>query len=109
MSQPFAVIQTTFEDDEESDEDENADFDDGMDCKNPDDEMEITDEVEGGNKGREKAARLEAMRAEKEELDLPGRARFKRESPIWKGLMRSKGQSLAIYRLILSKQKSKLT
>lgn len=80
-----------------------------MDSNNTDDEIKGTDEVRGGNAGIEKAARIEAMRAEKEELDLPGRAKFKRESPIWKGLMRSKGESPAIHGLVLPNQKLKLT
>lgn len=38
-----------------------------------------------------KQAMFEQMQKEKAELDLPGRAKYKRESPIWKGLLRSKG------------------
>jgi hypothetical protein len=63
-----------------------------MNDKPSDDEMNGTGKQEDGKEGMEKAARIEAMRAEKEELDLPARAKFKRESPIWKGLLRSKGQ-----------------
>lgn len=38
-----------------------------------------------------KQAMFDQMQKEKAELDLPGRAKYKRESPIWKGLLRSKG------------------
>lgn len=84
VSEPFAVIQTTFEDDdgEEDEEDESSD-----------DSMNSTD-AEGQDKlaVAEKAKKIQAMKAEKEELNLPERAKFKRESPVWKGLMRSKGK-----------------
>ncbi|AFR95285.2 cobalamin synthesis protein [Cryptococcus neoformans C23] len=76
VSKPFCILQTTLEDDEDQDSDE----------EDEDDEMiqELTEE-EG------KQAMFEQMQKEKAELDLPGRAKYKRESPIWKGLLRSKG------------------
>lgn len=99
VSQPFAVIQTTYEDDGDSDDgsDEDGDSysDDDMDCKRSDN---VTESEESSNREAvESAAKIEVMRAEKEELDLPARAKFKRESPVWKGLMRSKGEFGAMY------------
>lgn len=38
----------------------------------------------------------------KADLDLPGRAKFKRESPVWKGLLRSKGKQNSSIAILLA-------
>jgi hypothetical protein len=43
------------------------------------------------DKAKEKSETLARLQAEKAALDLPARAAFKRVSPVWKGLLRSKG------------------
>lgn len=77
------MIQTTYEDDgeEEGHRDESLTG-----------SMVVDDTV--GQDEREAAVKLaktQAMKAEKEELNLPEPSKFKRESAVWKGLMRSKG------------------
>ena len=69
VCEPFCVLQNAMEEEEEEDSEEGEKMDE--------------------DKMREE--QLEAMRKEKEELDLPSRAAFKRASPVWKGLLRSKG------------------
>lgn len=78
MSKPFAVIQTSF-DAEEDESDEEEDSDEGSDADDDDDEPEMTV--------------AETLAEEKAALDLPARAKYKREHPVWKTLLRSKGRS----------------
>jgi G3E family GTPase len=77
MSQPFCILQDEAEE-EDGDEDEDEENAEG------DTEMGKTDE----ERKEETYARLQE---EKAKLDLPSRAIFKRASPLWKGLLRSKG------------------
>ena len=61
-----------------------------------DDEAEEADisepeDVEMRDETKEKSENLARLQAEKAALDLPARAAFKRASPVWKGLLRSKG------------------
>lgn len=70
LCEPFCVIQTAAVEDEDEDEE---------------DHYEEMDEEQA------KLDALARMEAEKAELDLPSRAKFKRESPVWKGVLRSKG------------------
>lgn len=88
------MIQTTYEDDEDSDEDFDKDSDEEGDSstERSGDMIESVVEEQEERETREKTAKMASMRAEKEELDLPARAKFKRESQIWKGLLRSKGE-----------------
>lgn len=72
MSKPFAVIQTTYDDEEDGESESGSE------------DSEWEDDV------KEKTA-AETLAEEKEALDLPGRAAFKREHPVWKTLLRSKG------------------
>lgn len=83
VSEPFAVIQTTYEDDGEEEDGSNESSTGSMDV------VDMVDQ--GEHDSAAKLAKIQAMKAEKEELNLPERAKFKRESPVWKGLMRSKG------------------
>jgi G3E family GTPase len=71
MKDPFCILQDptdSHDDDEEAEGEEDEE-----------EEEETKDQI---------FARLQA---EKEELDLPSRIKFKRNSPIWKGVLRSKG------------------
>jgi hypothetical protein len=78
MCKPFAVIQTSFEEDEEDVESGDDDSESG---ESDDDEPERT--------------AAQTLVEEKAALDLPARAQFKREHPVWKTLLRSKGESSA--------------
>lgn len=69
MREPFCILQNPPDDHEEDDDHEEEE----------EEEEEDKDQV---------FARLQK---EKEELDLPARIAFKRASPIWKGVLRSKG------------------
>lgn len=89
VSAPFCVIQTEYEEEEDEDEEgeENEDEDgaEGEACPlNGDGDVEMDEE-----KAKEEA--LARMEEQKAELNLPARAKCKRESPIWKGVLRSKG------------------
>ena len=77
VSKPFCVIQNA-EEEEEEEEDEEGDDAEG------EEDVEMDEEAQ-------KLATLAEMEEEKKAMDLPGRAKFKRESPIWKGVLRSKG------------------
>jgi len=81
VSEPFAILQTTFEDEDSDDSDDEAEE---ADIAEPED-VEMRDET------KEKSETLARLLAEKAALDLPARAAFKRASPVWKGLLRSKG------------------
>lgn len=88
MSEPFCILQPGEEEDEEGEDSDNEEDEDGdleMDgnADDRDDEEEVDEETP------EQA--LERMQAEKEALNLPARAEFKRSSPIWEGVLRSKG------------------
>ncbi|OCF61360.1 cobalamin synthesis protein [Kwoniella mangroviensis CBS 10435] len=77
LSSPFCIIQSA----EEEDEDEEDEDGEG---EGEDEDVEMDEE-------KLKAQRLEEMKAEKEALDLPSKVKFKRESKVWKGVLRSKG------------------
>ncbi|WVO13634.1 hypothetical protein L204_101255 [Cryptococcus depauperatus] len=76
VSKPFCVLQTTVEEDDEDSDDDSENDDD--------DELELDEE-------EAKKQLWERMQKEKEELNLPARAKNKKESPVWKGVLRSKG------------------
>ncbi|WVQ75149.1 hypothetical protein IAR50_004758 [Cryptococcus sp. DSM 104548] len=81
VSKPFCVLQTTVEDDDSHDSDSES-------------EEELTEEEArqaNFDAMQKEKANFDAMQKEKAELDLPGRAKAKRASPVWKGLLRSKG------------------
>ena len=86
VSAPFCVIQTEYEEeDEEDEEDDEEEGAEGEACAlNGDGDVEMDED-----KAKEEA--LARMEEQKAELDLPARAKCKRESPIWKGVLRSKG------------------
>jgi hypothetical protein len=97
VSAPFAILQTTFEDDDE-DDDSDADA-----------EMEVTGDAESETEDAEmydeekaKAETLRQLQADKAALDLPARAKVKRESLMWKGLLRSKGKPSSTFSTIAS-------
>ncbi|WWC72089.1 uncharacterized protein I206_106049 [Kwoniella pini CBS 10737] len=77
LSSPFCIIQNA----EEEEEDEEGEEDDGQ-------EDEENVEME---EAKSQVQRLEEMKAEKEALDLPSKLKFKKASPVWKGVLRSKG------------------
>lgn len=79
MSKPFAVIQTSFEEEEEDSDDDGSEAD-----ASDDDDEDASDP--------ERSA-AQVLAEEKAALDLPARAKFKREHSVWKTLLRSKGQS----------------
>lgn len=82
LQEPFCILQNADgEEDEEDDEEEDEDDQD----ENETDDKADTAEPET------KAEILARLQAEKEALDLPSRIAFKRASPIWKGILRSKG------------------
>lgn len=82
MSKPFCVLQNTVDEDEDEDDEEDAD------STNEDEDGADTEETEVEETKDEILARLQQ---EKAELDLPARAAAKRASPVFKGLLRSKG------------------
>lgn len=78
LQAPFCILQDQVaeeEDDNDEEDDEAKDGDNGEE----EEEEESREEV------------LARMRKEKEELDLPKRIAFKKQSPVWQGLLRSKG------------------
>ncbi|WWC91819.1 uncharacterized protein L201_006766 [Kwoniella dendrophila CBS 6074] len=78
ISAPFCIIQNAAEEEEdEEDDDDEEEEEEGDDVEMDEDKL--------------KQIRLEEMKAEKEALDLPSKVAFKRESKVWKGVLRSKG------------------
>ncbi|WVQ66915.1 uncharacterized protein L199_005106 [Kwoniella botswanensis] len=78
LSSPFCIIQSAEEEEEEEEDGEEGEG------EGEDEDVEMDEE-------KLKAQRLEEMKAEKEALDLPSKVEFKRESKVWKGVLRSKG------------------
>jgi hypothetical protein len=96
VSKPFCVLQPgeEEEEEEEDDEDEVEDVDEA-DWKE-DDDLEMTNAGEEDEEAEEEEEEtpeqaLARMKAEKEAMNLPARAEFKKASPVWKGVLRSKG------------------
>lgn len=89
VSKPFCVLQPGEEEqeDDEDDEDEIEDVD-AVDWKE-DDDLEMANAEEDEEETPEQA--LARMKAEKDAMNLPARAEFKKTSPVWKGVLRSKG------------------
>ena len=52
----------------------------------------IAEDAEMQDEEKAKAETLAQLQAEKAALDLPARAKVKRGSPVWKGILRSKGK-----------------
>jgi G3E family GTPase len=95
VSKPFCVLQPgeVEEEEEEDDEDEVEDVDEA-DWKEDDDlEMANADEGDEAEEDDEETPEqaLARMKAEKDAMNLPARAEFKKASPVWKGVLRSKG------------------
>lgn len=90
VSKPFCVLQPG-EEEEEDDEDDVEDVDE--EGWKADDDHEMADaEVEPDEDEDETPEEaLARMKAEKEAMNLPARAEFKKSSPVWKGVLRSKG------------------
>jgi len=86
VSAPFCVIQTEFEDDEEDSDDEEEDGDGASQASAG---GQAEDEQMDDEQAKDDA--LTKMQAQKAELDLPARAACKKISPVWKGVLRSKG------------------
>lgn len=86
LCEPFCILQPGAEDDDEEDEGEEEGTESGGDEN--DDRMEEKD-AQADEETPQQA--LSRMQAEKEALDLPARAAFKRQSLVWKGVLRSKG------------------
>jgi len=85
VSAPFCVIQTEFEEEEDSDDEAGPDEDDTEDSSGQNAEaIEMAED-------QAKLDALAKMEEQKAELDLPARAAFKRGSEVWKGVLRSKG------------------
>jgi hypothetical protein len=97
VSAPFAILQTTFEDD---DEDDDSDADAEMEVV--EDAESETEDAEMYDEEKAKAETLRQLQADKAALDLPARAKVKRESPVWKGLLRSKGKPSSTFSTIAS-------
>ena len=103
VSKPFCVLQPGAEEEEEDDEDEdeeveevddeewNAEIDIEMEegSDNTENTEEDEDEEEDGDETPE--TMLARMKAEKQSMNLPARAAFKKQSDVWKGVLRSKG------------------
>lgn len=96
VSKPFCVLQPgegEEEEEEEDDEDEVEDIDEA-DWKEDGDLEMVNAEVEDDDEEEEEETPEQAlarMKAEKEAMNLPARAEFKKASPVWKGVLRSKG------------------
>jgi G3E family GTPase len=99
VSAPFCVIQTQYEGEDEEDGEEDGEAE----AVSDDEEDHGEDGKEAGVKGegddkaadvdpeQQKLEDLAEVEAQKAALDLPARAKFKRGSPVWKGVLRSKG------------------
>lgn len=81
MAAPFCILQNGAEEEEEDDDE------DGGEAQ----EDEICELVTEEDEEKAKQETFEQLQREKAEMDLPLRAKNKRESPVWKGLLRSKG------------------
>jgi hypothetical protein len=89
------------EEEEEDDDDEDVEEVDDKDWEaNGDVEMEDGADKEGEEEEEEEEEEdeeetpeemLARMKAEKDAMNLPARAEFKKNSPVWKGVLRSKG------------------
>lgn len=83
LSEPFCVIQTEYQEDDEDDDDE-----EGEEGEGEDGDMEVEQEKSEDQRKEEALAEMEKQKAI---LNLPARAKAKRESKVWKGVLRSKG------------------
>ncbi|WWD19938.1 hypothetical protein CI109_104410 [Kwoniella shandongensis] len=88
VQEAFCILQTEADEDEDEEEDDEEE-DGNSQNEDADENMEGEEEEEEAEETREQV--LERMRKEKEQLDLPSRVAFKRASPVWKGVLRSKG------------------
>lgn len=97
VSKPFCVLQPGAEEEgeEEDDEDEVEEVDDEEWKADTDVEMQEASEDEEEEEEEEEEETpeemLARMKAEKESMNLPARAAFKKASDVWKGVLRSKG------------------
>jgi G3E family GTPase len=93
VSQPFCVLQPGAEEEEDDDDEEDVEeVDDTEWAADADVEMEGESEDEDGEEAEETPEEtLARMKAEKEAMNLPARADFKKKSNVWKGVLRSKG------------------
>ena len=102
VSGPFCVIQHQAESDGDEDDDEggqDGQEDDEEDGEAPNKEVETGDQAAGEDDNDESDEETmqdpeeawEEMLEEKAALDLPSHAKTKAASPLWKGVLRSKG------------------
>ena len=96
VSKPFCVLQPgEAEEEEDDDEDDVEEVDE--DAWKADGDLEMTDdaveedEEEEDEEDETPEQALARMKAEKDAMNLPARAEFKKSSPVWKGVLRSKG------------------
>ena len=97
VSRPFCVLQPGEEEEEEEEEEEDVedeveDVDEADWKKHGDLEMTNAEEEEAEEEEEETPEQaLARMKAEKDAMNLPARAECKKASPVWKGVLRSKG------------------
>lgn len=90
VSQPFCVLQPGAEEEDEEDDEDVEEVDDEDWKADGDVAMESGEEDEEEDNESPEAV-LARMKAEKESMNLPARAEFKKNSAVWKGVLRSKG------------------
>lgn len=92
MKEPFCILQNSDGDEHDQDEEEwESDSNASSSVEEADIEMDTSDKDTEEPKEETKAEILARLQAEKEALDLPARIAFKRASPVWSGVLRSKG------------------
>jgi G3E family GTPase len=99
MKEPFCILQNAQDDQHDEDEWEDEDDNDSsvdeadieMDAASADEQAKDEEAEEEEEKEETKAEILARLQAEKEALDLPARIAYKRASPVWSGVLRSKG------------------
>ena len=84
LEDSFCILQGTPDEEEEGEDEDQPDHDEADDMEVDDEEA---DEVTEPTKEQVRAR----LREEKEKMNLPAKVQFKRKSPLWKGVMRSKG------------------
>jgi G3E family GTPase len=97
VSKPFCVLQPGEGEEEEEEEEEEEDEDEVEDVdeadRKEDDDLEMSNAEDEAEEEEEETPEqaLARMKAEKDAMNLPARAEFKKASPVWKGVLRSKG------------------
>ena len=98
VSKPFCVLQPGAEEEEDDEDEEVEEVDDEEWKAETDVEMEEVSNNTEENENEEEEdedetpeTMLARMKAKKESMNLPARAAFKKQSEVWKGVLRSKG------------------